>query len=82
MMKKFDRMCTMAYLKTTGFFRRLKSDERGLSDMVVAVLLILVGALAVVMLWGSLQDYLKNLWSKVTGTQDNFVETNKLPTGP
>lgn len=45
----------------------LKSDERGLSGIVVAVLLILVAVLAVVMLWGLLKDYITDIWEKITG---------------
>lgn len=45
----------------------LKRDERGLSGIVVAVLLILVAVLAVVMLWGLLKDYITDLWEKITG---------------
>ena len=45
----------------------LKRDERGLSGIVVAVLLILVAVLAVVMLWGLLKDYITDIWKKITG---------------
>ena len=46
----------------------LKRDERGLSGIVVAVLLILVAVLAIVMLWGSLSEWLGELWDKITGS--------------
>ena len=45
----------------------LKRDERGLSGIVVAVLLILVAVLAIVMLWGLLKDYITDIWEKITG---------------
>ena len=45
----------------------LKRDERGLSGIVVDVLLILVAVLAVVMLWGLLKDYITDIWEKITG---------------
>lgn len=45
----------------------LKSDERGLSGIVVAVLLILVAVLAVVMLWGLLKGYITDIWEIITG---------------
>lgn len=45
----------------------LKRDERGLSGIVVAVLLILVAVLAVVMLLGLLKDYITDIWEKITG---------------
>lgn len=43
----------------------LKSDERGLSGIVVAVLLILVAVLAVVMLWGLLKGYITDMWNQI-----------------
>ena len=54
MLNKLNQLSVAAYVKTSAFFRGLKSDERGLSGVVVAVLLILVAVLAIVMLWGSL----------------------------
>ena len=53
MLNKINELSVAAYVKTSAFFRGLKSDERGLSGVVVAVLLILVAVLAIVMLWGS-----------------------------
>ena len=51
----------------------LKSDERGLSGIVVAVLLILVAVLAVVMLWGLLKDYITDIWKKITGQSSGLT---------
>lgn len=68
MMNKFNTMCTMAFLAATGFFNDLKKDERGLSDVVSAVLLILVAVLAVVLLWQLLGDWLMQLWGQITGS--------------
>lgn len=47
--------------------RSLKDDERGLSGIVVAVLLILVAVLAVVFLWDGLKVWLSSLWTQITG---------------
>jgi len=44
----------------------LKSDERGLSGVVVAILLILVAVLAVVLIWGFLGDYLQDVFDRIT----------------
>ena len=67
MLNKLNQLSVAAYVKTSAFFRGLKSDERGLSGIVVAVLLILVAVLAVVMLWGLLKDYITDIWEKITG---------------
>lgn len=47
--------------------RSLKDDERGLSGVVVAVLLILVAVLAVVFLWDNLSKWLSDMWAIITG---------------
>jgi len=45
----------------------LKNDERGLSGVVVAILLILVAVLAIVLIWGFLSGWLADLWAQITG---------------
>ena len=67
MLNKLNALAIAAYLSVTGFFDDLKSDERGLSDVVTAVLLILVAVLAVVMIWGLLSGWLQELWGRITG---------------
>ena len=44
----------------------LKSDERGLSGVVVAILLILVAVLAVVMIWKFLGGCLSDVFGRIT----------------
>jgi len=46
--------------------RVLKNDERGLSGVVVAILLILVAVLAIVLIWGFLSGWLQELWEQIT----------------
>jgi len=53
--------------KIKGFFQGLKKDERGLSGVVVAILLILVAVLAIVIIWVFLSDWLEELWAQITG---------------
>jgi len=43
------------------------ADERGLSGVVVAILLILVAVLAIVLIWGFLGGWLAELWEEITG---------------
>ena len=47
--------------------RKFFEDERGLSGVVVAILLILVAVLAVVMIWGFLSGWLGTVWENITG---------------
>lgn len=74
MLKKLNALSVRAYVKGSAFLsdlrnggKRFLDDERGLSGVVVAVLLILIAVLAVVMLWGSLSEWLGDLWDQITG---------------
>ncbi|MCL2628048.1 MAG: hypothetical protein FWD44_05030 [Oscillospiraceae bacterium] len=58
--------------KITGFFQGLKKDERGLSGVVVAILLILVAVLAIVIIWVFLGDWLEDLWEQITGNASSI----------
>jgi len=49
------------------FTSTLIKDERGLSGVVVAILLILVAVLAIVLIWGFLSGWLADLWDQITG---------------
>jgi len=55
------------YFAFTGYLKDLKKDERGLSGVVVAILLILVAVLAIVLIWGFLSGWLAELWVTITG---------------
>ena len=72
MMDKITQLPMLAYFAVTGFFRDLKKDERGLSGVVVAVLLILVAVLAIVLLWDQLKGWLEQTWGKITGEADKL----------
>jgi len=67
----------MIYLTLTGFLSRLmrefKNDERGLSGVVVAILLILVAVLAIILIWGFLSGWLAELWDRITGQGATIV---------
>lgn len=65
MLKKISMLPVTMYLALTGLMHDLKEDERGLSGVVVAVLLILVAVLAVVMIWGFLSGWLQDLWGRI-----------------
>ena len=73
MMGKLNRLSVALYaqLRLRGkplkeALRSLKDDERGLSGIVVAVLLILVAVLAVILLWGQLKGWLGTMWGNIT----------------
>ena len=66
MWKKIMRIPCKAANKVAEIARTLKSDERGLSGVVVAILLILVAVLAIVLIWGFLSGWLQELWEQIT----------------
>ena len=73
MLQKISALPMMAYLAFTGLLHDLKNDERGLSGVVVAVLLILVAVLAVALIWGLLSGWLQDLWNDITSTADDLI---------
>ena len=78
MLNKLNQLSVAAYVKTSAFFRGLKSDERGLSGVVVAVLLILIAVLAIVALWGSLSQWLSQLWGDITSAGGDISGSDTL----
>ena len=70
MLSRLSSLTIAMYLSVTGFVRDLgadlKNDERGLSGVVVAVLLILVAVLAVTMICGLMSGWLNELWESIT----------------
>ena len=66
MLKSISAIPLAMYLTLSGFIRAIRKDERGLSGVVVAILLILVAVLAIVMIWGFLSGWLVELWDNIT----------------
>jgi len=73
MWKKIKRIPGIAVDKIAEAVRVLKNDERGLSGVVVAILLILVAVLAIVLIWGFLSGWLQELWEQITGQAGAIV---------
>ena len=69
--QKFRDFSLKAYLAITGLARGLRDDERGL-EVVQVVLIILVGVLLIVALWGALSGWLSDLWNNITGAGDTI----------
>ncbi|MCL2046804.1 MAG: hypothetical protein FWG88_10535 [Oscillospiraceae bacterium] len=60
------------YFSISRFIGTLKRDDRGLSGVVVAILLILVAVLAILLIWTFLGDWLEELWTNITN-QGNSI---------
>lgn len=67
MWSKWNHLSIMAYTRAASFAQDLKNDERGLSGVVVAVLLILIAVLAIAALWTALGGWLQEQWTVITG---------------
>ena len=69
MWSKWNHLSIAACTRAASFVQELKNDERGLSGVGVAVLLILVAVLAIVALWGGLSQWLSDMWGRITGSE-------------
>lgn len=67
MLQKMDMLIEIGKLKAKRAIQSFMRDERGLSGVVVAVLLILVAVLAVVLLWEYLGKWIKDMWRDISG---------------
>ena len=67
MRRKVFALSLAACLAVSEFFREIKKDERALSGVVVAILLILIAVLAIVLIWGFLSGWLEELWARIIG---------------
>ena len=74
MLQKIPEVPLKAYIAISGFVRSFRKDERGLSGVVVAVLLILVAVLAIVLIWGALSGWLGELWEDIKGTAKDELQ--------
>lgn len=68
MLKKMRELAVSAYVKTNSFLHDLKNDERGLTGIVVTVLLILVAVLLALLIYGLITGWITDtLWPAITG---------------
>jgi Flp pilus assembly pilin Flp len=67
MWNKLFMLPMLACVSVKEFVIKLQSDERGLSGVVVAILLILVAVLAIALIWGFLSGWIQELWAQITG---------------
>ena len=74
MLQRISDFPLTAYIAITGAFRSLRNDERGLSGVVVTILLILVAVLAVILIWSFLGKWLDDLWSTITRSGTKIKE--------
>lgn len=50
----------------------LKQDERGVSPLVITVLIILVGVLLVAIFWKYIQEWFEDIWTRITQQTDSI----------
>ena len=73
MLQRISDFPLKAYLLAIGITKELRRDDRGLSGVVVAILLILVAVLAIVLIWVFLSDWLQDLWEQITGQAETIA---------
>jgi len=66
MLQRISALSLTVYFALKGLIPEIKKDERGLSGVVVAILLILIAVLAVVLIWGFLGEWIEKLWERIT----------------
>ena len=72
MLQKISKLPTAIFCSVSTAAGSLRDDERGLSGVVVAILLILVAVLAIVLIWGFLSGWLQDLWDQITGQAETI----------
>ena len=72
MWRRISEFFYRAPLMIIGPARAFKKDERGLSGVVVAILLILIAVLAIVLIWGFLSGMIRDLWEQITGNVNSI----------
>ena len=70
MFAKISSIPLTAYVAIKGLAYDIKNDIRGLSGVVVAVLLILVAVLAILVIWLALSGWLEDLWERIVSDAD------------
>ena len=54
-----------AWAAIIGFAQGMKRDERGVSEVVVSALLVLIGILAVTAFWNPFRAFIAGLWTRI-----------------
>ena len=72
MFQKIDRMYLGAKLRLKSFIDDIRSDERGVSNIVATVILILIVVLLAAIFWKQLTEWFNQLWERVTSTSDDI----------
>ena len=73
MVKTISAIPLAMYLAFSGFIRDMKKDQRGLSGVVVAILLILIAVLAIVLIWAFLGEWINDMWENITGQSSGIA---------
>ena len=73
MVQKIGLWLVLASFAARDFVKSLKDDERGVSGIVVTVILILIGVLLAALLWGVLSGWLQTMWETITNTGDEIT---------
>lgn len=81
MMNLLSRMSIEAYLRAKGFAAGLKNDERGISGIVVAVILVLVAVVLGVAFQKQLTEFVTDLWNRIFNAGDELSTNTSFGSG-
>lgn len=72
MKKMINKGIIMAQLKAQRFVQDLREDNRGVSGIVAAVILVLIALLLAALFWDKLQQWFNSTWSHITNTTNEI----------
>ncbi|MBE5909898.1 MAG: hypothetical protein E7276_01930 [Pseudobutyrivibrio sp.] len=61
-----------AKIKMNNAVKAFKEDNRGVSGIVAAVILVLIAVLLAALFWGKLQEWFNSTWGNVTETTNEI----------
>lgn len=72
MLEMLEDFLILTKIQMCNFIEELRDDERGVSNIVATVILILIVVLLAALFWGKLKEYFEGLWTRVSSTSDGI----------
>lgn len=74
MFTKLNELSVINYIKVKGFIEDFKKEQEGM-EIVQTVMITLIGVLAAALLWGLLEEQLKEWWTQITGAASDITSS-------
>ena len=72
MLDMLESFLILTKITMCNFVEELRDDERGVSNIVATVILILIVVLLAALFWDKLKSYFDTLWGRVEETADGI----------